>query len=116
MADPALQALRDDVVARLDGLAGLRSKGMFGGYGLWAEEGLFFGILDDGRVYFRTDAQTRPAYDAAKSTGFRYAADEPESETYRSVPEAVLADAAALLAWAEDAVDATRRAKAKKRP
>jgi TfoX/Sxy family transcriptional regulator of competence genes len=113
MADPALKALRDAVVARLDGLAGLRSRGMFGGYGLWAEEGLFFGIVDDGRVYFRTDASTRPGY--AGSTGFRYAADEPESETYRSVPEEVLADPAALLGYAEYAVDATRRAKAAKR-
>jgi TfoX/Sxy family transcriptional regulator of competence genes len=115
MPDPALQALRDGVVAKLDGLAGLRSKGMFGGYGLWAEEGLFFGVVDGDRVYFRTDSGTRAAYDAARSTGFRYAPDEPESETYRSVPETVLADAAALLAWAEDAVDATRRAKAVKR-
>jgi DNA transformation protein len=111
MPNPALAVLRDTVVARLDGLAGLRSKGMFGGYGLWAEEGLFFGIVDDGRVYFRTDAATRAAYDAAGSTGFRYAAGEPESETYRAVPEAVLADPAALLRWAEDALDATRRSR-----
>lgn len=115
MADTGTAALRDEVVARLDGLAGLRSKGMFGGYGLWAEEGLFFGIVDSGRVYFRTDATTRPAYDARASTGFRYAPGEPPSETYRSVPDDVLADAAALLAWAEDAVDATRRAKPAKR-
>jgi TfoX/Sxy family transcriptional regulator of competence genes len=114
MADPALAALRDDVVAKLDGLAGLRSKGMFGGYGLWAEEGLFFGIVDDGNVYFRTDAQTRPGYDAARSTGFRYAPGEPPSDTYRSVPAGVLADPATLLAWAEDAVDASRRAKTPK--
>jgi TfoX/Sxy family transcriptional regulator of competence genes len=113
MANPALKALRDDVVARLDGLSGLRSKGMFGGYGLWAEEGLFFGIVDDGHVYFRTDASTVAGY--AGSSGFRYAADEPESETYRSVPAGVLADAAALLGYAEDAVDVTRRAKAAKR-
>jgi TfoX/Sxy family transcriptional regulator of competence genes len=115
MADAALAALRDTVVARLDGLAGLRSKGMFGGYGLWAEDGLFFGIVDDGRVYFRTDSATRAAYDAAGSAGFRYAVGEPESETYRSVPDAVLADPATLLAWAEDALDATRRAKKAKR-
>jgi TfoX/Sxy family transcriptional regulator of competence genes len=113
MPNPALAALRDTVVARLDGLPGLRSKGMFGGYGLWAEGGLFFGIVDDGRVYFRTDATTRPAY--AGTPGFRYAAGEPESETYRAVPDAVLADPATLLAYAEDAVDATRRAKAAKR-
>ena len=115
MPDPALAALRDAVVARLDGLPGLRSKGMFGCYGLWAEDGLFFGIVDDGRVYFRTDEATRPAYDARGSTGFRYAAGEPESEAYRSVPEDVLADPPALLAWAEDAVDATRRYQAAKR-
>lgn len=115
MADPALVALRDEVVASLDGLPGLRSKGMFGGYGLWAEDGLFFGIVDDGRVYFRTDAQTRPAYDALDSTGFRYAAGEPPSDTYRSVPVSVLADPAELTAWAESALDATRRAKPAKR-
>jgi DNA transformation protein len=115
MADPALAALRDEVVGKLDGLAGLRSKGMFGGYGLWAEEGLFFGIVDDGRVYFRTDAATRPAYDARACTGFRYAPGEPPSDTYRSVPVEVLAEPATLLAWAEDAIDATRRAKPPKR-
>ena len=116
MADPALTALRDEVVAMLDGLPGLRSKGMFGGYGLWAEEGLFFGIVDDGRVYFRTDGETRPAYDARDSTGFRYAAGEPPSDTYRSVPPDVLADPAELTGWAERAIDASRRAKtAKKR-
>lgn len=115
MADPALAALRDQVVARLDGLPGLRSRGMFGGYGLWGEDGLFFGIVDDGRVYFRTDAATRPPYDARGSTGFRYAASEPESEAYRSVPAEILADPAALLAWAEDALDATRRYQAGKR-
>ena len=114
MADAALVALRDSVVAKLDGLPGLRSKGMFGGYGLWGEDGLFFGIVDDGRVYFRTDAATRPVYDARGSTGFRYAAGEPPSDTYRSVPDDVLAEPATLLRWAEDALDATRRAKAAK--
>lgn len=115
MADTALTALRDEVVASLDGLPGLRSKGMFGGYGLWAEDGLFFGIVDDGRVYFRTDSETRPAYDARGGTGFRYAAGEPPSDTYRSVPPDVLADPAELTAWAEGALDATRRAKPSKR-
>jgi DNA transformation protein len=112
VADPARAAFRDAVVARLDGLAGLRSKGMFGGYGLWAEDGLFFGVVDGDRVYFRTDPATRAAYDAAGCDGFRYAPGEPPSETYRLVPPDVVGDAAALLAWAEDAVDATRRAKA----
>ena len=108
MPDPVLVALRDDVVGKLAGLAGLRSRGMFGCYGLWAEEGVFFGIVAREGVYFRTDEETRPAYDAAGSTPFVYA-EEALSDAYRSVPAPVLADAAALLAWAEDAVDASRR-------
>ena len=115
MADPVLAALRDEVVARLDGLPGLRSKGMFGGYGLWAEDGRFFGIVWGGRVFFRTDAATRARYVERKSTGFVYADGEPPSETYLSVPDDVYDDPPTLMAWAEDAVDAARRAKAGRR-
>jgi DNA transformation protein len=113
MPDPRNVALRDTLLAGLDGLVGLRSKGMFGGIGLWAEDGLFFGMVADGRVYFRTDAETRAAYDAAGSTGLVHG--DEVSERYLSVPDAVVADPATLLAWAEDALDATRRAKSAKR-
>ena len=109
MADPALVALRDDLVARLDGLPGLRTRPMFGCYGVYGED-VFFAIVGVGRVWFRTDERTRPAYDAAGSTGFPLGPGAP-SKTYRSVPDAVLADPATLLAWAEDAVDAARRAR-----
>ena len=115
MPDPALTALRDDVVSKLDGLPGLYSKGMFGGYGFWADEKLFFGIADDGRVFFRTDESNRPAYDEREMSGFQYSVDEPPSDTYREVPSDVLADPAELLSWAEEAVEAARRAKATKR-
>jgi DNA transformation protein and related proteins len=113
VADPRNVALRDTLLDRLAGLAGLRAKGMFGGVGLWAEDGLFFGMVADGRVYFRTDDGTRAAYAAAGSTGLRHG--DEVSERYLSVPDAVLADPAALLAWAEDALDATRREQAAKK-
>lgn len=113
MPDPRNVALRDTVLAGLDGLAGLRSKGMFGGIGLWAEDRLFFGMVADGRVYFRTDGETRAAYDAAGATGLRHG--DEVSDRYLSVPDDVLADPATLLAWAEDALDATRRARAASR-
>lgn len=107
MANPALVALRDDLLAKLDGLSELRTKAMFGCYGVYAEGDVFFAIVDAGCVYFRTDATTRPAYDAAGSTGFR------GSDNYRSVPAEVLADPATLLRWAEESVDASRRVKKK---
>lgn len=116
MPDPAKAALRDEVVARLRDVPGLRSRGMFGGYGLWAEDGLFFGVVDDGHLYLRTDATTRPRYEALGSTGFDWSGGvEPPSETYFAVPKQVYDDPATLLAWAEDAVDAARAARHTKR-
>jgi TfoX/Sxy family transcriptional regulator of competence genes len=110
--DVSKAALRDEVLARLAGLPGLRSKGMFGGYGLWAEDGLFFGIVDDGHLYLRVDADTRRRYEQRGGTGFDWSGGrEPPSETYFAVPDDVYADPATLLAWAEDAVDAARAAK-----
>lgn len=114
--DGSKAALRDQALARLAGVPGLRSKGMFGGYGLWAEDGLFFGIVDDGHVYFRVSDATRAAYDAAGSGGFDWSGGrEPPSETYYAVPDDVWDDPPRLLAWAEEALDAARAAKAAKR-
>jgi DNA transformation protein len=112
--DVSKAALRDAALARLAGLPGLRSRGMFGGYGLWAEDGLFFGIVDD-RVYFRVSAETRARYVALGSGGFDWSGGrEPLSETYYAVPSSVWDDPATLLAWAEDALDAARAARSVK--
>ena len=43
----------------------LRAKPMFGGYGLYQSD-QFFGILIQGRLYFKTDEQTRRAYGAVR--------------------------------------------------
>jgi TfoX/Sxy family transcriptional regulator of competence genes len=110
--DVSKAGLRDEALARLAGLAGLRSRGMFGAYGLWAEDGLFFGIVDDGHVYLRVSGETRPRYAALGSTGFDWSGGrEPPSESYYAVPESVWDDPATLLAWAEDALDVARAAR-----
>jgi DNA transformation protein and related proteins len=114
--DVSKAALRDLAVARLAGLPGLRSRGMFGAYGLWAEDGLFFGLVDDGHVYFRVSGETRPRYVAAGCAALDFCAGGEPSSSYYAVPEAVWDDPATLLAWAEDALDAARTAKRPRSP
>ena len=51
----------DFVLEQLASLNGLRSKRMFGGYGLYCGE-QFFGIVFDGRLYFKTNPDTLPEF------------------------------------------------------
>ena len=81
---------------------------MFGGVGVYSRD-TFFAIYYDGRLYFRVDDDTRPAYARAGSRPF----DPPKGPTigsYYEVPDDILASQTELVAWAEDAVDAARGA------
>lgn len=98
------EALRDLVRDRLAGLPGLGIRAMFGGYGLYEEEHIF-GVIA-GRIYFKTDAETRPAYIAAGMQPWR------ESKHYYEVPPAVLADPETLIEYAKAAAAITAREKA----
>jgi len=90
-----------------DQLAGLPDfcwKRMFGAYGLYAG-GVFFGIVDDGRVYFKTDDTTRPLYQAEGMQPFR-PTEKQTLKNYYQVPIHILDDAQALLQRAQYAVRA----------
>jgi DNA transformation protein len=81
---------------------------MFGGYGLYLE-GRFFGLVNDGEVYFRTDDASRPAYIARGSKAFQPANRPAGPKTVPrnfQVPAGVLADADELRAWALRAAQA----------
>jgi TfoX/Sxy family transcriptional regulator of competence genes len=54
--------IRDHLLDALDGLP-VRSRAMFGGYGFYMEDA-FFAVISDGRLYFRTDDDSREAYRA----------------------------------------------------
>ena len=49
------------VLDQLDFVDGLACRPMFGGFGLYAGT-VFFGIIHRGRLYFKTDANTRTDY------------------------------------------------------
>ena len=68
MAD---ESFNDFVLDQLSALPDLRAKAMFGAHGLYSS-GRFFGILDDGRLFFKTDAKSQTDYTARGMAPFTY--------------------------------------------
>lgn len=91
------------VCDQLDALDGVLYKSMFGGYGLYCGS-VFFGIVFDGRLYFKTDDHTRPKYEGWGSGPFQPNAKQT-LKSYYEVPGDLLDEMSELLALAEEAVD-----------
>jgi len=95
-----------------DQLAGLQyftKRAMFGGYGLYHDSHIF-GVIA-GKLYFKTDAESRTDYENAGMGAWN------ESKNYFEVPPHVLADPEALIVWAKRAaqVSAANPSKRKKK-
>ncbi len=102
-----------ELLASLEAQAGaLRAKRMFGGWGLYAGE-RFVALIADGRLYLKTDAQTRPDFAAAGGQPFVFEARGKRAEmSYWSPPDAAMDGAAAMAPWARRALQAAQRAAA----
>ena len=114
MAD---ETFKEFVMDQLGALPGLRAKAMFGGHGLYQAD-RFFGILMDGRLYFKTDEQTRAAYLERGMGPFIYEkARRTMTINYFEVPPEVLEDREELFRWANRAIGvaASRPRKSPKR-
>ena len=90
---------RDFVIDQLSDVRGLRTKAMFGGIGLYADD-VFFGIVASDVLYFKVDDSNRADYEAAGSKPFKPFADGSMTMTYWSVPVDVLEAAPTLAKWA----------------
>ncbi|HET9700981.1 MAG TPA: TfoX/Sxy family protein, partial [Burkholderiales bacterium] len=86
------------VLDQLAGLGGVSARRMFGGHGLYLGDG-FFGIIHDGRLYFRTDEGSRPDYEKAGMKPFRPNAKQT-LKNYLEVPVDVIEKPATLREWA----------------
>jgi DNA transformation protein len=69
MADASF---KDFVLDQLHDLGDVDCRRMFGGYGLY-QNGVFFGIISQARLYFKTTATTRTAYVQSGMQPFRHA-------------------------------------------
>jgi DNA transformation protein len=94
-------SFRDFVLEQLTALPDLRCKRMFGGYGLYCGE-MFFAILFDGRVYFKTNPATLAEYMEYGASVFA-PSKKQILRNYREVPADILEDSERLLIWARKA-------------
>jgi DNA transformation protein len=110
--DPELEELFE----RLARLGELSARRMFGAIGLYAD-GVFFGLIDEGVLYFKVDEETVGAYRARGAQPFRPFKDRPEEAMlgYHGVPESVLERDGELFEWARAALGAARRRDATKK-
>lgn len=92
------------------------SRAMMGGLTLYCD-GVVFGIVDEGQIWFKSDAETDPEWEAAGCAKFTYDRDgKPATMNYRLAPDDVYDYPEELRRWAELGLVAGRRAAAKKKP
>jgi DNA transformation protein len=108
--DPFVQT----VLGRLTPLGEVRARAMFGGHGVYAD-GLFFALIAKGLLYLKVDDGNRAAFTARGIGPFRPSKDGAYTLSYYPVPPDIF-DGPDLIAWAEQAVAAARRARARPMP
>ena len=96
------ETFRDFVLDQLQLLGEVDCRRMFGSYGLY-HDGVFFGILSQGRLYFKTSAVTRGIYVQRGMQPFRPNLRQT-LKSYYEVPVDVLEDHEQLTVWARQAV------------
>jgi DNA transformation protein len=108
MAD---DSFKEFVLDQLSALPEVRARAMFGAHGLY-QGAHFFGILDEGRLFFKTDAQSQADYTAHGMAPFTYESKgRVLTMSYHEVPPDVLESPPELVAWAQRAITVAARGK-----
>jgi len=101
------------VLDQLSGLPMLQIRPMFGCYGLYCG-GLFFAIIMDDRLFFRTDETTVGNYlkMGMQPLIFR---ESQKINSYYEVPDRVVKNRKDLTTWAQAAINCQRQRKLSKK-
>lgn len=102
---PVSRTYHDYVIDQMRKISAITSRAMFGGYVVYSH-GVAFAILDDDRLYFKTDDSNRGDYQNAGMQPWDYRGDGRGSMSNFEVPEGVLEDPAELALWAQKAIAA----------
>ena len=97
-------SFKEFVLDQLSALPDLRAKAMFGAHGLYSDD-KFFGIVDEGRLFLKTNDQTAADYTARGMGPFTYTMKgKTMSMAYHEVPPDVLENRHELTLWARKAI------------
>jgi len=106
-----MESFKEFVLDQLRALPGVRARAMFGAHGLYQGDS-FFAILDEGRLFFKTDAASAADYTARGMEPFTYESKgRVLTMSYHEVPPNVLENAPELVAWAQKAIQAAANSK-----
>ncbi len=94
-------SFKEFVLDQLNRLGQVECRAMFGGHGVY-HNGVFFGIIFKGRLYFKTCKLTLPRYLEHGMKPFRPNAKQT-LKNYLEVPADILEDADQLTDWAVEA-------------
>jgi DNA transformation protein and related proteins len=103
------ESFKDFVLDQMRDLDGVDARRMFGGFGLYREE-TFFGILHNGRLYFKIDEASVGEYRKRKMKPFRPNRKQT-LKSYYQLPVEILEDAEQLGDWAKRAIRCQQRNK-----
>ena len=81
------------IMDKLSPIGGIRSRAMFGGYGIFYE-GSMFALIAEDTLYFKVNESNRAMYKKAQSKPF------PHGISYWEVPTEVIEENSKLLDWA----------------
>lgn len=97
-------SFKEFVLDQLSALPELRTRAMFGAFGIYSDD-KFFGILDEGRLFFKTDAQSQADYTSRGMPPFTYESKgKVMTMSYHEVPPDVLENPQELTLWARKAI------------
>lgn len=105
--------LLDHALELLAPLGSLRSRRMFGGWGIYVDE-LFIAIIAFDQLFLKADDLTLPRFEAAGCRRFEYEREgKMAGLRYFSPPEDAMESPALMRPWAQLAVEAALRARQK---
>ena len=89
----------------------IRTRRMFGGYGVY-HEGLMFGLVADDVLYLKTDNQSAKLFNEKGLQQFEYVKNgKPMKMSYYTAPEEIFDDPEVARVWARHAYEAALRSK-----
>jgi DNA transformation protein len=104
------------VVESMEEAGAITSRAMMGGHTLYCD-GVPFGIVARGEIWFKSNSETDAEWDAAACQKFTYDRDgKVATMNYRRAPDDVYDYPEELRRWAELGLVAGRSAAAKKKP
>ena len=105
---PVSKSYRTFVLEQLNrAVPAIRAKAMFGGVGIYAGD-VFFALIADDMLYFRTDEIMRAEFESLGMAAFRPFEEHGPVMSYYQLPEEILEEPDQLRHWAERAIAAAR--------